>query len=246
MIRIEHRELPPGLSAVARRKAGGDLAITVSDALAPDRQRAAVRCAMRAARRHDWRLGVLPLPAVLVLSALRGRLRRIGHVVRAHAVASAAAGTAVAGVALAGAAFLVSPSHPNGNVAGAGPAAPGYQQSHGANGTTTSPQGSHGRGHSAPGSPSRSTGPGPTTVVVNSPSVSPRPMPNPSPSSTGTGAPAPAPSASSSSAPGSPPPTSSPPGNPSPTATPSSSAPSPSPSRSSPVCIDLLGIVVCL
>ncbi len=71
MIRLSHVRLPPGLSVLASRGPGDDLTVYVSDQLAPERQRAAVREALRAFRRAGWRSGaLLPLP-LLALAALR-------------------------------------------------------------------------------------------------------------------------------------------------------------------------------
>src|SRR5580692_8040113 len=97
VIRINHVTLPPGLSAFARRTSAGDLEVFVSRELPPDRQRAAVRVALRASRRAGWRGALLPIPVAGMLAGGGRWLRRVGKVVRMHPLACAAA----AAVALA-------------------------------------------------------------------------------------------------------------------------------------------------
>lgn len=228
MIRLEHRSLPAGLSAVARREDRGELAIVVSESLDPGQQRAAVRAALRAARRHDWRLSLLPLPALLFLSKTRPALGKLGHLLRAHTVATVAAATATAGVVAAGVLVLAPPaSHlPSASQ----PGRPGYQLSPG-----TNPSGTPGRahGHTRPGASSHAGSTGPGVVAAVSPSAGARPTASPQPS--------PQPSAGTSSPPTSPVPS------------PSTSAPQPTPSPSPTggsggggTCLRILGIVVCV
>ena len=69
VIRVYHVTLPTGLDVVAHRVAPGELYIVVSDQLAPGEQRAAVRTAIRAARRQAWDFGYLPLPLAAGLVA---------------------------------------------------------------------------------------------------------------------------------------------------------------------------------
>jgi hypothetical protein len=234
VIRLEHRSLPAGLSAVARRGDRGELAIFVSESIDPGQQRAAVRAAMRAARRHDWRLGLLPLPALVFLSKTRPALAKLGHLLRAHAVATVGAATATAGVVAAGVLVFAAPtSHVP---TGAQPGRPGYQLSPGTN-QSTAPGRAH--GHPRPGGPAPShvgaTGPG--VVAAVSPSTGVRPTASPQPS--------PQPSPSTSSPPASP--------GPSPSTSPPQPTPTPTPSPSSTggsggggTCLRILGIVVCV
>jgi hypothetical protein len=237
VIRLEHRSLPAGLSAVARRGTRGDLTIVVSQSLDAARQRAAVRAALRAARRHDWRLGVLPLPALLFISKARPALSKLGHLLRAHTVATAVAATATAGAVAAGVLILAVP-HSHLPASASQPGQPGYQVSPGSSQTATP-----GRAHSRPGAPSPahvgSTGPG--VVAAVSPSATPGATASPQPTPT----PEPSPSASTSSPPTSPGPSpSSSSANPSPTPTPSASPTGGSGGGG--VCVKILGIVVCL
>jgi hypothetical protein len=234
MIRIEHRALPDGLSAVARRGAPGEVAIIVSDSLDADRQRAAVRAALRAARRHDWRLGLVPVPAFAFLATARSVLSKLGRFLRIHAVATAFAATGAGAVAATALVFAV-PSV-QGPASGAPPSPPGYQQS--PSGPSAAP--GHSSSRSGPSAAAGSTGPGVVSVVkpgagsrpTPSPGIQPSPSPEPS---TSTSAPAPPPSSSSAPAP---PPSSSSAPAPTPTPTPSSS--------SSGNCLRILGVVVCL
>jgi hypothetical protein len=236
VIRLEHRSLPSGLSAVARRGERGELTIVVSETLDPGQQRAAVRAALRAARRHEWRLGLLPLPALLFMSAARSAVGRLGHLLRAHTVATAVGATATAGALAAGVLIFAMPT-PHGPSSAMHSAPPAYQ---------LSPGGSHatGRAHARtrPGASVRAGSTGPGVVVAVSPGASPHPTASPQP------APSPSPSASASSPPSGPSPSpthSTSPARPTPTPT-----PSPSPTGGSGgggrTCLKILGIVICL
>jgi hypothetical protein len=237
VIRLEHRSLPAGLSAVARRGERGDLTIVVSSSLDPGHQRAAVRAALRAARRHDWRLGLLPLPALIFMSGARSAASKLGHLLRAHAIVTAAAATATAGVVAAGVLVFAAPaSHvPSGALS---PGQPGYQLSPGAS-QPTSPGRTHARTRPGASAPSHVGATGPGVVAVVTPTSGPRPTPSPQPS----------PSESTSSPPSGPTPgpspsSSTPTSQPSPTATPSSSPTGGSGGGGT--CIELLGVIVCL
>jgi hypothetical protein len=236
VIRFEHRSLPAGLSAVARRGARGDLTIIVSDSLDPSHQRAAVRAALRAARRHDWRLGLLPLPALIFMSATRSVLTKLGHFLRVHTIVTAAAVTATTGVVAAGLLVLAAPtSHPPSGALS--PGQPGYQLSPGASQPTSSGR-THGRTRPGEPAPSHVGATEPHVVAVVSPSSGPRPTPSPEPSPSAS-------SSSPSSAPTPGPSSSTPTSQPSATPTPSSS-PSGGSGGGGGTCIKLLGVVVCL
>jgi hypothetical protein len=253
MIRIEHRPLPDGLSAVAQRGAHGDLTIIVSASLDAGHQRVAVRAALRAARRHDWQLGLVPIPAVVVLSGAGALLRRLGHVLRArqlghvlraHAVASIS--TAVAG--LAAATFLVYAIPAQHGPVTAAPGGPPAQQS------SPAQPGSHPQpgGRSRPGPSGRAGATGPGVISVISPTGHSRPAPSPGTQPSPTAEPSPTPSASSSGP--APPPTQPPGPTPSSSSSSASSAPSPTPTPSSSstsgggggVCVRVLGVEVCV
>ncbi len=235
MIRVEHRSLPAGLSAVARQGERGDLTIVVSQSLDPDRQRAAVRAALRAARRNDWRLGLLPLPALIFMSATRSALTKLGHFLRAHTVATAFAGAATAAVVAATVVIVGMPA-PHAPSAALSPGAPGYQQSPGASQPTTTGR-AHARARPGAPTPAHAGATAPGVVAEVSPGTSPQPTPSglPSPSastSSPPGAPTPAPGPSHSTSPSQPSPT-----------------PSPSPTGGSGgggTCLRILGIVICL
>jgi hypothetical protein len=233
VIRLEHRSLPAGLSAVARRGERGELTIVVSETLDPGQQRAAVRAALRAARRHEWRLGLLPLPALLFMSAARSAVGRLGHLLRAHTVATAVGATATAGAVAAGVLIFAMPT-PHGPSSAMHSGPPAYQ---------LSPGGSHatGRAHARPGASVRAGSTGPGVVIALSPGASPHPTAGPQPT------PSPSPSASASSPPSGPSPRPSPTHSTSPAPTPT---PSPSPTGGSGggggTCLKILGIVICL
>jgi len=225
MIRIEHLTLPGGLSAIARKGASGELVLVVSTALPSDQRREAIRVALRAARRHEWQLGLVPLPVVAALSWLRRSLRPFGHVVRAHAVASAVTSTAVTAAAAIAALVLVAAPPSNPHLSAVGPAAPSQLKS---GGTTTEPHGGRQGQQRAALTPSHPGRTKPGVVTVAKPGTSPRPAP-----STSTGTPSPKPEPEPSSAP---------------TTAQPSPAPAPSASQSSGGgdCIHVLGLVICV
>jgi hypothetical protein len=224
VIRINHVTLPPGLSAFARRSPDGDLEVFVSEALPPDRQRAAVRVALRASRRSGWRGALLPVPVAVMLAGRRGWLGRIGRALRLHPVASAAAATlAVAGAAVAVAVLPHQPAHVS---AGQLPAPAAVAPAPGHSGTSAHSTGSprahpHGRtaelrpaqGESP--APGHATAPGTGHGIAPTPGESPRPSPSQG-SSPGTTQPSPSP------------------------------APSPTPTHNGDSCVPLLFVTVCL
>ena len=114
MIRVRHLMLPPGLSAFVRRVSDGDLEVYVSDALDPERARAAVRMALRAVEPAGRRagLGLLPLPLVLLVASGRRWLSGLFRTLRGHALVTAAATAAVVAVAAAGVVVFALPHHP--------------------------------------------------------------------------------------------------------------------------------------
>ncbi|MGE5131421.1 MAG: hypothetical protein ACM32E_00755 [Gemmatimonadota bacterium] len=225
MIRISHVSLPPGLSALAQRGPDGELTVFVSETLPADRQRAAVRTALRAARRPDWR-AALPAPSVgLLLALATGWLRRAAGAVRAHLVTFATA-SAVVVTAGAVAGYLVTAPH--------------------ARGPVSLPR---------PPSPSFSPPPVPSAPVTSSPAGRPRPRPSQQPPATGApaaSAPAVAPMATGPAQPvPSPAPSSAPPPSPAPSPAPSPSTVPPSPPPPSPPghghCLRVLNLLrVCL
>jgi hypothetical protein len=198
MIRISHVPLPPGLSALAQRGPDDQLTVYVSDALPAGRQRAAVRTALRASRRRDWRT-LLPAPSVALLALGMGWLRKAAGMLRAHWVAW---GTASAVVAVGSAAvYLAAVPHGHGPVSAARPAAPAASPSPVPSQPAAHPRRSPGvhptRGASATaaapaGSPQSvatlAAQPTPTANVPSpapSPSASPAPSPSPSPQDSG-------------------------------------------------------------
>jgi hypothetical protein len=230
MTRLRHLALPAGLIAVVRKDSDGELQVFVSDALTPDRQRAAVRLALRSIRQPGWRAGLLPLPVGLLLGTFWRGIMPITRAVRSHAIASSAAAFLVA----AGAAALILglPQHHGPTMAGQGP---GRGQVHAPAVGRTHIAGKPGPGHS-PG-----PAPGATAVARRSAGTPPGPI---------TATPAPQSPAPSASQPASAKPSKSaaqpPSGTPSPTQT-AASSPTPSPPPSGRVtCLVLLGIWVCL
>jgi len=230
MIRIEHENLPPGLNAIARRDADGNLTVVVSTAISPEEQRAAVREAIRAARQRDRRLGLLPLPALALLPLIRALLAKLGLVLRAHVVESSVIGASVAGLAAAGVLFATTPHpHAGGNIAGSNP--PSYQQSQAA-GQPAAPGHSGGTKPTRPG-PSHRTSASPGVPVGTSPragsqpSAAPSPSTGSSPTSGGGQAQSPRPS-------------------PSPPAASPSPQPSSTPGGGGKTCVRLLGVVICV
>ncbi len=230
MIRVRHLTLPAGLSAVVRRESDGGLQVFVSDALAADRQRAAVRLALRSIRRSGWRAGLLPVPIGVLLGPLWRRLvvisSPISRALRAHVVGAAATAFVVA----AGAAALIVALPQHGGQATAGQQPGPGQVRAGSPGQTYKP----GSGHHAGPEPRR------TVAASTSPGARPGPVTTAHPASatpSASGSAAPKPSAS----------TAGPqPGTPSPNPT---AAPSPSSSPAAPTgvtCVVVLGVWVCL
>jgi hypothetical protein len=215
MIRIRHVTLPAGLSAVVRRDSKGGIQVFVSDALAADRQRTAVRLALRSIDRPVWRAGLLPLPVGFLLGTFRRSIMPITRAVRSHAIASSAAAFLLA----AGAAALIValPQHHGPTVAGHAPHsgqvhAPAVGRTHIAGKRSPShaalptPRATVVAGrfastpparitatpappspsYSAPAKPSKSAGPLPSSTPSPSPTAaSPSPSPPPSPPSSG-------------------------------------------------------------
>ncbi|HTZ92714.1 MAG TPA: hypothetical protein VMB74_09995 [Streptosporangiaceae bacterium] len=226
MIRVRHLTLPPGLSAVVRKDIDGRLQVFVSDALAPDRQRAAVRLALRSIRGSGWRTGLLTVPIGVLLGTFGRRLAPISRALRTHVVATAA--TAVVAAAVAAALIVALPQHRGPTAAGP---QPGLGQAPAVSPGPAHIAASSGPGHGAlpaPGgtgaaSTSPAPRPGPVTVAHSAPSASQSSAPEPG---TSTGVPQP--------------------GTPSPTAT---AAPSPSASPAAPAgvtCLVVLSVWVCL
>jgi hypothetical protein len=115
--------LPPGLHAVAWRDLDDELNLCASDALSPDRQRAAARKAIRASRGQGWRM-LLPVPSAALPGAPgTGQVRHAGAL-RAH-LAIWAAVSAVLAVGAAGAYLAFAPQHEHGPAPAARPSAPG-------------------------------------------------------------------------------------------------------------------------
>jgi hypothetical protein len=228
VIRVQHLTLPAGLSAVVLRDSKGGIQVFVSNALAPDKQRAAVRLALRAMDRRGWRAGLLPIPVGLLLGTFRRSIMPIIKAVRTHAIASSAAALVLA----AGAAALIVglPHHHGPAVAGH---APHRSQLHAPAAGRTHSAGKQSPGHS------RQPAPRATAVAARSTGTSPGATPSPAPRSA-------APSASQSATPE---PSKSaaplPSGTPSPTQPAPSPSPSPSPSGGG-TCVVILGIWICL
>lgn len=222
MIRINHVPLPAGLSAFARRNSAGDLEVFVSQELPPDRQRAAVRVALRASRRAGWRGALLPVPLAAMLAGGRGWLARIGQALRIHPVASAAAATlAVAAAVIPVAVLPQQHGHVNaGQLPPPAAVAPAPGQStHSAGRPSNRPHRYPAGRHSLSGTPvtSQAAPPGHGTAPAPGHSSAPTPGPSPQPSpSPGTTRPSPSP------------------------------APSPSPTHNGSTCIRLLGVTICL
>jgi hypothetical protein len=228
MIRLRHLPLPDGLIVVVRKDTDGGLQVVVSDALAADRQRSAVRLALRSIGRTGWRAGLLPLPVGVLLGAFRRSLMPLTRAVRSHAIASSAAALVLA----AGAAALIVglPQHHEPAMAGQ---RPGHSQVHAPSAGRTSI--AHGRG------PGHNPAPPPGAIAVARPSASTPggPVPaTPVPQSAAPPGSQPAPANPSKSA------VPQPSGTPSPTAAPSPS-PSPPPSGHT-ACLVILGLWVCL
>lgn len=230
MIRIDHLTLPAGLDAIARRTGPGELYVVVSDILDPRQQRVAVRAAVRAARRHAWEFGLLPLPlAAAAGSAVHGAARQLSQLLRAHGAVSAITGTLAAGAAATAAVFIVAAPQPHAHPGALAPNSPGYTQSAGPG---THPASGAQPGASAPG---QSGATGPRVITVATPrATTPRPGPEPSPTTSSSSPPA-----------HTAPPTTSTSTSPAPQPAPSASSSPPS-SGSGPTCVIILGIEVCL
>jgi len=224
MIRIEHRPLPAGLGAIARRETHHILTITVSTSLDAAAQRSAVRVALRAARRHDWRSALVPLPLLLFPGVLRSLVSKLGHVLHLHGVATALAAGSVVAVAATGL-VVIGAVHTPGGVNAARPPTPSYQPSPAAGqpGTGNSPSSSSPRN----ASPSHVGPVKPPVVVVTSPGTNPRPSASASTPGTQGQSAQPSPSSTTSA--------------PQPTPT-----PSPTAHHGGGTCIKILGLVVCL
>ncbi|HEY6277357.1 MAG TPA: hypothetical protein VIX86_13610 [Streptosporangiaceae bacterium] len=201
MIRVSHVALPPGLNALAQRGPDDELIVYVSDALPSDRQRAAVRIALRASRRRDWR-AMLPVPSAALLALGLGRLRRAAGLIRAHWISW---GTATAVVAAGSAAVYIAAVPHGPHPAAARPPAPVTSLSP-VPSPAASPPGAHPHpspsGH--PGRAGSTAGPAPAvsptsvatlvaqpTPTSHGPSSTPSPTapapPSPTPSPQGTG-----------------------------------------------------------
>jgi hypothetical protein len=219
VIHLERVALPQGLRAVAYRDKRGNLVIYVSETLDAARQRAAVVEAIRASRRTEWR-GGLPSAAIVLFLGIRTALWRAGGALKARPVAwGAAATTAVAGASAAAVFITAIPHHP------ASPPSASRQPGPSAVrplAPQSQPPGraSHQVHARAVAAPSTSAGRGQAAAAE-------RPRPTPTAPAGSSPTPAPAPSAS-------------------PSPTPTQPAPSPSPSPSSGICVDLLGIRVCV
>jgi hypothetical protein len=218
MIRVSHVTLPPGLSAFALRGPDDELSVYVSDVLAPDRQRAAVRIALRASRREGWRT-VLPVPSVALLIALgMNRLRSAARMLRVHSVAWGTASVVAAAAAVA--VYFVAGPHGHGPLSSARPPVPATSYRPGPSQPASSPP---------PTAHPRSTRHGRSQPVAGAPTAAPQAAP--APLSTVAVLPTPA---------------SSPPPSAPATSAPPAPAPSPSPPPGKDHCITLLGIRVCL
>lgn len=221
MIRVRHEPLPAGLSAVVRRRSGGDTDIVVSTLLTPARQRAAVRVGLRAARPADQR-SVLPVPLLGLLALAWASARAIARGLRLHPVALVTAAGAVTTVAAAAVVIaVVPPQHgPEGSA-------------HPATGALSRPAPAPAPGQSA-GRPARSSQPaaGPHSSGLPTPTV----IPVADHSVTASSGPSTTPGESRPS-----------PGSAQPSSTPAAEpSPSPSTGGGGGVCIDLLGLRVCL
>ncbi len=218
MIRVRHEPLPSGLSAVVRRRPGGDTDIVVSTLLTPARRRAAVRVGLRAARPADRR-SVLPVPLLGALALAWAVARATARGLRHHPAALVTAAGAVTAVTAAAVVIAVVPQQH-------GPAGSG----HPAAGALSPPA----SGQSA-GRPARSTEPaaGPHSSASPTPTVVPvadhpvaassRPTPAPGESQPSSGS-----------------------AQPSPSTPPAQPSPSPSAGGGGGICLDLLGLRVCL
>jgi hypothetical protein len=217
VIHLERVALPQGLRAVAYRDKRGNLIIYVSETLDAARQRAAVVEAIRAARRTDWRRGGLPSAGIVLLLGIRTVLWRAAGALKARPVAwGAAATTAVAGASAAGVFITTIPHHPS---SASRPPEPSAVR------PLTPPGQLPGHaGHHVPArevaAPSGSAGHGQTAAAERG---------RPAPTSSAGSSPTPTPAQSAS-----------------PSPVPTQPTPTPSPSPSSGICVDVLGIRVCV
>jgi hypothetical protein len=186
MIRIEHADLPRGLTAMAIGE-GRDMRIAVSRRLRPAEQRAAALAALRAARRADWR-AKRPMSPLVLVPLFWGSLGLPAK----RAVASVVTLAAAATVFLLIRAPELTAAQPPAPARVSGAAAVRPRSAHG-----RSPQahglraGATARSHRA--SPSPTSSPSPTRGQTATPTSSPAPS---SPGTgTGTGTPAPSPTA---------------------------------------------------
>lgn len=210
MITVRHVRLPAGLSALALPGHDGNMTVFLSDTIAPDQQRAAVRAALGASRRAGWRGALLPVGAAALAFRSRSLLGGFVTACRNHAVLTAAAAGTAATVAVATTVIALVPHHSQ-PVTSAGSASPG--RTHvavpgGQNSPAHRPGAKHPNparhsrraGHQAaapaPGSPkptASATLPGPTPTPRPSPTPTSRPTPTPSHSAHPTATPSPTP-----------------------------------------------------
>jgi len=230
MIRLRHLTLPAGLIAVVRKDGDGGFQVFVSDALAADRQREAVRLALRSIRRSPgWRAGLLPLPVGFLLGAITRSIKPITRVVRSHAIASSAAALVLAAGA---AALIVGLPHQHGPVMAG--QRPGHGQVHAPGAGRTQIARKAG--------PGKNTVPPPGAIAIARQSTGTPQGPGSAPGAPQSAAPSgsqPAPAKPSTSA------APLPSGTPSPTQT-AGASPSPSPSSGGATCLVILGVWVCL
>jgi hypothetical protein len=221
VIRVRHEPLPSGLSAVVRRRPSGDTDIVVSTLLTPARQRTAVRVGLRAARPTDQR-SLLPVPLLGVLALAWASIRAIARGLRLHPVALVTAAGAVTAVTAAAVVIAVVPQQ-HGPAGSGGPAAGALSPA----APAPAPAQSAGRPRSTQpaAGPHSSARPAPTVVPVADDSVaaSSRPSPVAGESQPSSGS-----------------------AQPSPTTPAAQPSPSPSTGGGGGVCIDLLGVRVCL
>jgi hypothetical protein len=222
VIRVRHEPLPSGLSAVVRRRPGGETDVVVSTLLTPARQRAAVRMGLRAARPADQR-SVLPVPLLGALALAWASARAIGRGLRLHPAALVTAAGAVTAVTAAAIVIAVVPQQH-------GPAGSGHPAAGALSPSAAAPAPGRSVGPPAPGTQptpgAKSTGsPTPSVVPVADHTVAASSRPTPTPGE-------------SQPSPGS--------AEPSPTTAPPQPSPSPSAGGGGGVCLDLLGLRVCL
>jgi hypothetical protein len=216
VIRVRHEPLPAGLSAVVRRRPGGDIDVVVSTLLSPARQRTAVRVGLRAARPADQR-SMLPVPLLGALALAWTSARAVARGLRFHPAALVASAGVVTAVTAAAVVIAVVPNQHG--AAGGGHAAAGALPA-----PTPAPAQSAGRpGRSTqPTTGPRSTArPAPSVVPVADRSAAAPARPTPTPGESGL--------------------------SPGPPRSPPTAQPSPTPSAGGGgVCLELLGLRVCL